>query len=134
LIEHNQRLTHQHQSSTFSISVGVQHKSKTEGSYHWSAERALSVVTVPLIGAAFIAGPLPLIDLGLGVVLPLHTHMGLDTCIQDYVPQRKYGVLHTVCVWLLRAGTGLTLYGMYQFNTNDVGITAFFKRLWTGKL
>ncbi|KAJ3417028.1 membrane anchor subunit of succinate dehydrogenase, Sdh4 [Chytridiales sp. JEL 0842] len=120
--------------TAFFHSIGVQQKSKAEGSYHWDAERALSLATIPLIGAAFAVGPAPLIDLGLGVVIPLHIHMGFDTIIQDYVPKRKYGILHTICVWLLRAGTALTFYGCYEFNTNDVGITAFFKRLWTGKL
>ncbi|KAJ3216088.1 membrane anchor subunit of succinate dehydrogenase, Sdh4 [Dinochytrium kinnereticum] len=111
-----------------------EHKSKMHGSYHWNAERALSIVTVPLIGTAFLAGPLPLVDLALGVVIPLHSHMGFDTIIQDYIPKRKYGILHTICTWSLRIGTGLFLYGCYSFNTNDVGITAFFKRIWTGKL
>ncbi|KAI9309718.1 hypothetical protein DFJ73DRAFT_949682 [Zopfochytrium polystomum] len=32
----------------------------------------------------------------------------------------------------LYAGTGLTLYGLYQFNTKDAGITQFIRDLWHG--
>ncbi|KAJ3102131.1 membrane anchor subunit of succinate dehydrogenase, Sdh4 [Phlyctochytrium planicorne] len=120
--------------STTAVAGDHSEKSKLHGSYHWNAERALSLVTLPLIGTAFFAGSLPLVDLALGVVIPLHTHIGFDACIQDYIPHRKYGVLNTLCSWLLRAATALVLYGCYSFNTNDVGITAFFKRIWTGKL
>ncbi|KAJ3344390.1 membrane anchor subunit of succinate dehydrogenase, Sdh4 [Entophlyctis luteolus] len=109
-------------------------KSKTHGSYHWNAERALSVVTVPLIASAVFAGPLPLVDFGLGIVLPLHTHMGFDVMIQDYIPYRSFGVINTILTWGLRIATGVVLYGCFVFNTTDVGITAFVKRLWTGKL
>ncbi|KAJ3111767.1 membrane anchor subunit of succinate dehydrogenase, Sdh4 [Phlyctochytrium bullatum] len=114
--------------------VAESEKGKLHGSYHWNAERALSVASVPLMATAFIAGPLPLVDLGLGVVLPLHCHIGFDAIVQDYVPHRKYGALNTALTWTLRLSTALVLYGCYQFNTNDVGITAFVKRLWTGKL
>ncbi|KAJ3316319.1 membrane anchor subunit of succinate dehydrogenase, Sdh4 [Blyttiomyces sp. JEL0837] len=111
-----------------------EHKSKVHGSYHWTAERALSIVTIPLIASAVIAGPIPLVDLALGVVIPVHTHMGFDVMIQDYVPKRKYGILNTLCTWSLRGVTLLVLYGAYEFNTNDVGITALVQRLWTNKL
>ncbi|KAJ3195537.1 membrane anchor subunit of succinate dehydrogenase, Sdh4 [Irineochytrium annulatum] len=108
-------------------------KSKLHGSYHWSAERALSVLTIPVIATAFIAGPVSYNDLLLGIVIPLHTHFGIDSMITDYIPHRVYGVLNTVFNWALRIGTGLCLYGCYMFNTNDIGITAFIKQLWTGK-
>ncbi|KAI8853742.1 hypothetical protein BC829DRAFT_382033 [Chytridium lagenaria] len=93
------------------------HKSKLHGSYHWNAERALSVLTVPLIGTAFFAGPSP-----------------SSILLSDYIPHRKFGILSTVATWTLRVATGVLLYGLFMFNTNDVGVTAFVKRLWTGKL
>ncbi|KAJ3093266.1 membrane anchor subunit of succinate dehydrogenase, Sdh4 [Physocladia obscura] len=109
-------------------------KSKTHGSYHWDAERVLSVATIPLVATALFAGSIPLVDLGLGVVIPLHTHLGFDVMIQDYVPKREFGILNTILTWALRATTAVVLYGCFVFNTTDVGITAFIKRLWTGKL
>ena len=104
--------------------------SKAHGSYHWDYERALSVVSVPLIASAFVVGPAPILDLALGVVLPLHCHLGFDTIITDYLPKRRVGVLNAVATWTLRAGTLLTLYGLYTFNTQDVGIIEFTRRLW----
>ncbi|KAJ3088316.1 membrane anchor subunit of succinate dehydrogenase, Sdh4, partial [Physocladia obscura] len=109
-------------------------KSKSHGSYHWNAERALSIATVPLVTTALFAGSIPLVDLGLGVVIPLHTHVGFDVMIQDYVPKREFGFFNTILTWTLRATTAVVLYGCFVFNTADVGITAFIKKLWIGKL
>ncbi|KAI9106237.1 CybS-domain-containing protein [Phlyctochytrium arcticum] len=108
-------------------------KSKLHGSYHWDFERALSLVSVPLIAAPFVIGSNPYVDLALGVVIPLHTHIGFDAIIQDYLPKRRNPVAFRVLSYTLYAATGLTLYGCYQFNTNDIGITEFVKRLWVGK-
>lgn len=36
-------------------------------------------------------------------------------------------------VGALYTTTLLTTYGLYRFNTNDVGITEFLKRLWNPK-
>ncbi|KAJ3000794.1 membrane anchor subunit of succinate dehydrogenase, Sdh4 [Globomyces sp. JEL0801] len=109
-------------------------KTPYNGSFHWNAERALSLVSLPLVGSAFIYGSIPLVDIGLAIVLPLHTHMGFESCITDYVPKRVYGVLNTILSWILKVSTVLTLYGCYVINSQDVGMTALAKRLWTGKL
>ena len=109
-------------------------KSHSLGSYHWDLERGLSFLTLPLIGGAAIVGAHPMIDLALGVVIPLHIHLGLDCILQDYLPNRRAGLKNVIATWLLRLSTVLALYGCYQFNTNDVGLTAFTKRIWTGKL
>lgn len=37
------------------------------------------------------------------------------------------------CSWLLNAGTLLVAYGVYEFETNDVGLTEAAKRVWTAK-
>ncbi|KAJ3066247.1 membrane anchor subunit of succinate dehydrogenase, Sdh4 [Podochytrium sp. JEL0797] len=122
------------ETATASNAADLDTKSKVHGSYHWNFERGLSVVTIPLVCSALALGPIPLVDFGLGVVLPLHTHMGFDCMVQDYIPVRKYGALNTVATWTLRVVTGVVLYGCFLFNTTDVGITAFVKRIWTGKL
>ncbi|RKO82756.1 CybS-domain-containing protein, partial [Blyttiomyces helicus] len=103
------------------------------GSYHWNFERGLSIVTLPLMIGAYAVGPQPYIDLALGVVIPLHTHIGFGAIIEDYLPQRRTGVIYKLANGTLYVATGLVLYGAYQFNTNDIGITAFVGRLWTGK-
>ncbi|KAI8805135.1 CybS-domain-containing protein [Cladochytrium replicatum] len=115
--------------------AAIAHKSRTHGSYHWDLERGLSVISLPLMGAAFIVGPNALIDVSLGIVLPLHCHIGFDGIVVDYLHERKYGKpIYWTAKALVYGATGLTLYGLFQFNTNDIGITAFVKRLWTGKI
>lgn len=109
-------------------------KSKTAGSHHWSIERVLSIATIPLLTSAiFTSHPSFLVDVALGVVIPLHTHIGFDACITDYLHERKYGVLHMLAKGALYVATALTVYGALLFNFKDVGITTFVKGLWTGK-
>ncbi|ORY45051.1 hypothetical protein BCR33DRAFT_716404, partial [Rhizoclosmatium globosum] len=112
--------------------TGTEHKSKWHGSEHWMAERFYSILLIPSLATSLIAGPVFVNDLVLGVLLPVHVHMGFDCMIQDYIPARKYGIWHTVSTWTLRVVTGIVLYGLFTFNTMDVGITAFVQKLWTG--
>lgn len=84
------------------------------------------------MGTAFVYG-YPMVDAAMGIVLPLHIHMGFGQMIEDYVPKRKFGILYDFCVWLLRLVTGVVLYGCYVINSKDVGLTRLTKQLWTGK-
>lgn len=54
-------------------------RSPTHGSYHWIAERALSVGLIPLTLVPFAAGSLnPAMDAVLITTLVLHTHIGFQ--------------------------------------------------------
>eukprot|EP00842_Homolaphlyctis_polyrhiza_P003874 jgi/Hompol1/4488/HPOL_000550-RA len=112
----------------------LEHKSKSHGSYHWTFERSLSIALIPLFGSAVFLGPVPAVDFLLGFVLPLHCHLGFESIVTDYIPARVYKVLNIIAVWAVRILSGLVIYGCYVINTADVGLTAFAKRLWTGKL
>ncbi len=107
-------------------------KSKAAGSYHWDLERALSAVSVPLIAYPFMFGSDPMVDLALGVVLPLHCYLGVGCIIEDYLPKRRSGNVYKAAKVGLGLATVLTMYGCYQLNTTDVGITETMKRIWTG--
>jgi succinate dehydrogenase (ubiquinone) membrane anchor subunit len=112
--------------------VTVHPPDRMHGSYHWDFERFLSVALVPLTVSTVIhTGGAPITDLFLGVVLPLHCHLGFDQVITDYFPARKGKGVNLLAVWGLRAGTVLVLISCYQFNTNDVGLTEFIQRVWT---
>ena len=74
-----------------------------------------------------------MIDLGLGIVIPLHCHLGFESIITDYVPKRKFKFAYYVLSASLAATTIAALYGCYQFNTNDVGITELSRRIWRNK-
>ena len=41
------------------------------------------------MGTAAIYGTIPAVDIALGIVLPLHIHLGFDCIIQDYIPARR---------------------------------------------
>lgn len=102
------------------------------GSYHWIYERALSVASIGLVGVAMVA-PSKMVDLALGLVLPLHCHIGFSTIITDYLPGRKFPLVYPAAMALLYAGTAGTIYGLFLYNTKDVGISEGFARVWTAK-
>ncbi|KAH9475526.1 Succinate dehydrogenase [ubiquinone] cytochrome b small subunit, mitochondrial [Psilocybe cubensis] len=107
--------------------------SRTHGSYHWSFERLLSAGLVPLTAAAFVTtgSNYPVLDGLLGVSLIMHSHIGFDQCLVDYLHPRKFPILGKVATWTLRTATVGTLVGLYQFNTNDIGLTELIARAWT---
>ncbi|WVN88995.1 uncharacterized protein L203_104211 [Cryptococcus depauperatus CBS 7841] len=106
---------------------------KSHGSYHWAFERILSASLIPVtVGAAVSSGSTyPIMDGILAISLIIHSHIGFDSCIVDYVHPRKFPVLGPIARWALRITTGLTVWGVYEFNTNDIGLTELVRRAWT---
>ncbi|KAF8425679.1 succinate dehydrogenase membrane anchor subunit [Tirmania nivea] len=101
------------------------------GSYHWSFERIISAALIPLTIAPFAAGSLnPIMDAALAATVVIHSHIGFESCIIDYIPRRSMAGLHRFMRWLLNGCTALVLLGLYEFETNDVGITEAIKRIW----
>ncbi|CDH51549.1 mitochondrial inner membrane protein [Lichtheimia corymbifera JMRC:FSU:9682] len=100
------------------------------GTYHWTLERVSAVALIPLITTQFVYGAQPICDGLLGVVLPFHIHLGFDSCITDYLPKREYPRLHKAAMWTLRGSTALVMWGCYEINTNEVGLTEIVQRLW----
>lgn len=45
----------------------------------------------------------------------------------DYLHARKFPILGPLFTWTLRATTVAVLVGVYQFNTNDIGVFPYFK-------
>lgn len=110
--------------------VVLPQRDKVAGSYHWDFDRLLSAALVPLTVASVINGAHPITDLCLGVILPIHCHIGFDAVITDYLPSRRTPIWNKVTTWGLRGATLIVLYGCYEFNTNDVGLTEVVKRMW----
>lgn len=90
------------------------------------------MASLGLLGAAFLV-PGKMVDLALGVVLPLHCHIGFGAVITDYLPKRKFGLVYPLARAVLLAATAGTIYGLYQYNTKDVGICEGVSRLWRAK-
>lgn len=55
---------------------------------------------------------------------------GFDSVFVDYLHPRKFPVLGQIAKWGLRLATGGALVGLYQFETNDIGLTELLKKLW----
>ncbi|KZS91973.1 mitochondrial inner membrane protein [Sistotremastrum niveocremeum HHB9708] len=106
--------------------------SRSHGSHHWAFERLLSAALVPLTGAAFVTSgtPYPILDGILGVSLIIHSHIGFDSAVVDYLHTRKFPILGQIVKWGLRVATAGVLVGVYQFNTNDIGLTELIRRVW----
>ncbi|KPM37399.1 hypothetical protein AK830_g9158 [Neonectria ditissima] len=121
----------QHVEGTVNDPAPIPDPSATHGSYHWSFERLLAAGLVPLTIAPFASGSLnPATDAILCSVLLLHSHIGFQSVVIDYIPQKKWPVLRKVFWWLLNAATVTVGVGLYEFETNDVGITEAVKRIW----
>ncbi|PCH34567.1 mitochondrial inner membrane protein [Wolfiporia cocos MD-104 SS10] len=106
--------------------------SKTHGSYHWAFERLLSAGLVPLTAAAFVTSGSShaLLDGLLGMSLVMHSHIGFDSVLVDYLHPRKFPILGRALTWALRATTVTVLVGVYQFNTNDIGLIELIAKVW----
>ncbi|KAI8393965.1 CybS-domain-containing protein [Radiomyces spectabilis] len=122
---------HSSVASRANAAASTQTVDRLHGSYHWDFERAVSAAMVPLIASQFAFGASPVTDTLLGVVLPIHIHIGFDACITDYFNQRKAPVIGRLMTATLYAATAGVLVGCYQINTHDVGMTEMVSRLWT---
>ncbi|GAA5959649.1 hypothetical protein JCM3765_007229 [Sporobolomyces pararoseus] len=103
---------------------------KAHGSYHWTFERLLSAALVPLVASTAVTSVNPVLDGILCTAIVAHSHMGFDNIWTDYLNTRKFPVLGPITKWLIRLATGGVLVGVYQFETNDIGITELIKKAW----
>ncbi|KAE8451146.1 hypothetical protein EG329_004818 [Mollisiaceae sp. DMI_Dod_QoI] len=103
----------------------------SHGSYHWTFERLISAGLIPLTIAPFAAGSLnPTMDAILCATILIHSHIGFESIVIDYVPRKRLPKTRLVFWWGLRAATVLVGVGLYEFETNDVGLTEAIKRIW----
>ncbi|KAF5871736.1 putative succinate dehydrogenase subunit protein [Botrytis fragariae] len=105
--------------------------SPSHGSYHWTFERLIAVGLVPLTVAPFVSGSLnPATDALLCAAILIHSHIGFESCIIDYFPAKRVPKTKALFWWGLRGATVLVGVGLYEFETNDVGVTEGIKRIW----
>ncbi|KAJ2469268.1 membrane anchor subunit of succinate dehydrogenase, Sdh4, partial [Coemansia sp. RSA 2322] len=103
---------------------------RLKGSYHWMNERAVTVISVPVLVTAFVYGAQPINDMLLGIVLPMHAYMGFQQVLADYFHARRWPVVSRVLKAALVGLTALAMFGAWRINTTDVGVTDYCKRLW----
>jgi succinate dehydrogenase (ubiquinone) membrane anchor subunit len=84
------------------------------------------MAAVPL-AVVFSPSPLSLpVDLALGVILPVHAHIGMNNVISDYVP-KNFSTLARLG-WL--GATSLMFLGLLRVNLEGPGITEIVKTVW----
>lgn len=92
----------------------------------------MSAALIPLTIAPFAAGSLnPMTDAILCGAIIIHSHIGFESIVIDYVPPKRLPKTRKVVDWALRGATVLVAVGLYEFETNDVGVTEAIKRVWT---
>jgi len=102
-----------------------------KGSYHWDYERIVTVSMVPLALAPFVIGiEHPYIDAIFSILLLIHCRYGFQSCIIDYIPERRFGIWHKVAMWALDLGSWLALYGVYVIETEANGLFALVCHIW----
>ncbi|KAH8197605.1 hypothetical protein TruAng_008237 [Truncatella angustata] len=105
--------------------------SPSHGSYHWTFDRLLAASLVPITVAPFAAGSLnPVLDATLVGMIVIHSHTGFQNILIDYIPNSRYPRMRKLFMWGLNAATVLVAIGLYEFETNDVGVTEAIKRVW----
>lgn len=105
----------------------VHHSGSKSASLHWTAERAVGVILLGLLPAAYLY-PGAAVDYSLAAALTLHGHWGLGQVVTDYV---KGDTLFKVANTGLFALSALTFAGLCYFNYHDVGITKAVAMLWS---
>ena len=66
------------------------------------------------------------VDLALGVIIPIHSHIGMNNVISDYVPKPLRSA--TRVAWL--SASALMLLGLLRLNVSGPGITETVKSVW----
>ncbi|CAI5769226.1 Hypothetical predicted protein [Podarcis lilfordi] len=96
-------------------------------SLHWTSERAVSVLLLRLLPAAYLYSG-PAMDYSLAATLTFHGHWGLGQIVTDYVHGETSIKLANTDLYLLSA---LTFAGLCYFNYHDVGISRTVAMLWS---
>ncbi|XP_025896818.1 succinate dehydrogenase [ubiquinone] cytochrome b small subunit, mitochondrial [Nothoprocta perdicaria] len=103
------------------------HGASKAASLHWAGERAVSVLLLGLLPAAYLC-PGPAVDYSLAAALTLHGHWGLGQVITDYVHGEMPIKVANTGLYVLSA---VTFAGLCYFNYHDVGICKAVAMLWS---
>ena len=92
--------------------------------YHYTSYFLAAGIPAALLLGGPVAG---VVDLALGVAIPVHFHIGMRSILVDYVHEATN---QRIALAALAGVTLLTAVGLTKFNLTDEGITAAVKDLW----
>ena len=96
----------------------------TQQLYHWSSYGLAGLAPLALVlSPSLLNFP---VDFALGLILPVHMHIGLVGVAEDYVPRPQQGAARLVLAVL----SVLTAVGLLKVNLCGAGITESVKCLW----
>lgn len=108
---------------------------KAEGSVHWWTEKVFAVSALPLATTAFLTsgGLSTTTDTIFALSLLGYSYMEFQSCITDYIPKRVYGKFHDYALYLLGAGSVISLLGIYKLEKDNDGVTGFIRSAFSWK-
>ncbi|CAL8466764.1 g6300 [Coccomyxa elongata] len=65
-------------------------------------------------------------DIALGIAIPVHSHIAINSVLSDYVPKSVRGVARVGAL----ASSSIMLLGLLKLNLMGPGITASVRELW----
>lgn len=68
------------------------------------------------------------VDAGLNVAVPIHSHIAMNYVVTDYIPKSIRGAAR----WGVLGSTAVIAAGMLKLNVAGPGVTATVKALWKG--
>ncbi|KAK9833180.1 hypothetical protein WJX74_009450 [Apatococcus lobatus] len=88
----------------------------------------IALAALPLAAPFLKEGSAPYqgLDLALGVAIPVHSHIAINSVVSDYVPKGFKGTTR----WVMLGTTGIALAGLLKLNIQGPGIIATVKQLW----
>lgn len=94
--------------------------------YHQSALVLAALTPVAFLVPSWVNFP---IDVTLGLLFPIHSHIALNYVISDYVPKAARSIARIS----LFGATIITTIGILQLNFQGPGLTKTITALWTTK-
>ena len=92
--------------------------------YHWTNLGLLGLTPVALFFSP--SGVSVPVDFALGLIFPIHAHIGMNNVISDYVPKSSQMLARVA--WL--GATGIMFLGLLRVNIEGPGITETVKTIW----
>mmetsp|Transcript_9036 Transcript_9036/g.13582 ORF Transcript_9036/g.13582 Transcript_9036/m.13582 type:complete len:141 (+) Transcript_9036:83-505(+) len=88
-----------------------------------------NLLLVGMFPVAVVSSPSTMsyvLDLLMGVLIPIHAHVGVNIVISDYVPKAA----RSVCRYGMVGATVITIAGLTKLNVFGPGMTETIKYLW----
>jgi len=108
---------------TQSLLTHLQHAKTVEIFHYTNVSLAVLTPVAIFLSPTFLNIP---VDFALGLIIPIHAHIGSVGVIQDYVPRPQ----QPLAIAIFTALTLLTFIGLLKINLCGAGITESVKSLW----